>query len=546
MKRTRAALFARYSSKLQDSLSLDAQVSEMERHCQKEGWEITHRFLLPETRSALIDQADEFQAMVKAAKDRKFDTLVLHKLDRFGRDRETTVMYKALLRRHGVKIFSLTEKLGESPYERMVEGFMEVIAEFYSLNLAQETRKGQRAATRAGRWTGGKPPFGYRRGEGEDGKSILVPHAEEAAIVREVFEKYAAGLSSKQLVDWIHAATGKKWASQTLLKRLGNPTYKGVLRYGITSLSAKGRRTRREPEELVTGSCHALVSEELWESVQSILRRHKKRNKRAVYPYLLAKGTMTCSACGSDVVGAFGGGKGYKYPYYQCPGWAKGTCTRQKATRADILDELVRKEGLQIVSDVHETRCLENHSLGSEEMDLRRSELTALLTSIEASKDNLLEFIMAGVGEQGASISAKLQELEQREATIRKDLANLDAQLQTRTKQTKLDSLLAYVNKHPGSREWKGVIDSLFRLSWDFNKKTGILSLVDWADVNGPPLVNLASIDLENQSVFHVSTRVDALEQFVSRVKELLEKNRRVAQMRAWENIAAAVEKEGE
>ena len=149
-KSPKAALFARYSSKLQDSLSLDAQVSEMERHCEKEGWEITHRFLLPETRSVHVEQAEEFQEMIKAARQRKFDILVLHKLDRFGRDRETTVLYKAMLRRHGIQIFSLTEKLGESAYERMVEGFLEVIAEFYSLNLAQETRKGQKAATRAG------------------------------------------------------------------------------------------------------------------------------------------------------------------------------------------------------------------------------------------------------------------------------------------------------------------------------------------------------------------------------------------------------------
>ena len=121
-KSPKAALFARYSSKLQDSLSLDAQVSEMERHCEKEGWEITHRFLLPETRSVHVEQAEEFQEMIKAARQRKFDILVLHKLDRFGRDRETTVLYKAMLRRHGIQIFSLTEKLGESAYERMVEG----------------------------------------------------------------------------------------------------------------------------------------------------------------------------------------------------------------------------------------------------------------------------------------------------------------------------------------------------------------------------------------------------------------------------------------
>ena len=53
-----AALFARYSSNLQSDLSLEAQVAELEAYCEREGLEIIHRYLLPKTRSALVERTD--------------------------------------------------------------------------------------------------------------------------------------------------------------------------------------------------------------------------------------------------------------------------------------------------------------------------------------------------------------------------------------------------------------------------------------------------------------------------------------------------------
>lgn len=159
----RVALFARYSSKLQDELSLEAQLAEMEAFVSRQpGWEVTHRYTLPETRSCEIEKAPEFQAMMRDARARAFQVLLVHKLDRFGRNRDTSVIHKAMLRRLGVQVRSVCENLGESIMDRAMEGMLEVMAEWYGGNLGQETRKGHRALTRKGFWTGGKVPFGYR------------------------------------------------------------------------------------------------------------------------------------------------------------------------------------------------------------------------------------------------------------------------------------------------------------------------------------------------------------------------------------------------
>ena len=210
-KKNRAALFARYSSKLQDELSLDAQLAEMEKFCERENLLVTHRFLLPETRSALVERTEEFQSMIRAARAGQFDTLIVHKLDRFTRDRDTAVTYKALLRRHGVQVRSVTENLGDSIYDRLIEGILEAFNEFYSLNLGQETKKGQRAATRAGRFTGGTFPYGYRKGVDDEGHPCWEIFEEEAKIIRECFLMYEKGERVKEIIDWVEETTGKRW-----------------------------------------------------------------------------------------------------------------------------------------------------------------------------------------------------------------------------------------------------------------------------------------------------------------------------------------------
>ncbi|NMA27569.1 MAG: recombinase family protein [Burkholderiales bacterium] len=51
-----------------------------------------------------MQSAPEFQGMLAAAKRREFQVLLVHNLDRFGRNREDAVVYKSLLRRQGIQV----------------------------------------------------------------------------------------------------------------------------------------------------------------------------------------------------------------------------------------------------------------------------------------------------------------------------------------------------------------------------------------------------------------------------------------------------------
>lgn len=336
----RVALFARYSSKLQDELSLDAQVHEMEIYVgRQEGWEITQRYLLPETRSSCIEKSDGFRAMVAAAKRREFEILLVHKLDRFGRDRDTSVIHKAMLRRLGIQVKSVVENLGNSIMDRVFEGILEVMSEWYGANLGQETRKGHRQLTRQGLWTGGKVPFGliaqsYQDGARKHKRLAVCPNTGSTMVT--VFEQIGDGCATGQVLEWVAAKTGERWIHATLYSRIRNPIYYGLIRYGSTTMPQG--RVRMQGAEVTEGHWDGLVSKEKWDRANVALSNRKGSKDAGTRSYLLS-GLITCSKCNSPIVGGTYG----KEPRYSCSGRYKKICAH-RSIQAETLERAVSNQ----------------------------------------------------------------------------------------------------------------------------------------------------------------------------------------------------------
>ncbi len=132
-----------------------------------------------------------FKKMVRDARQGKFDAIVVHKFDRLARNRRDATVYKALFRGDlKIKVLSVTELSEDEDglAGMLIEGMLELVAEWYSRNLSQETRKGKHERALQGRHNN-PPPFGYD--QTEDGK--LVPNPQEAEGVRFAFESFATG-----------------------------------------------------------------------------------------------------------------------------------------------------------------------------------------------------------------------------------------------------------------------------------------------------------------------------------------------------------------
>ena len=99
--------------------------------------------------------------MIKDSANDIFDVVIVHKLDRFSRDKYDSAQYKRKLKQNGVKLVSVTENLDDSPESVILESVIEGMAEYYSKNLAREVMKGMKETAYQAKHTGGLPPLGY-------------------------------------------------------------------------------------------------------------------------------------------------------------------------------------------------------------------------------------------------------------------------------------------------------------------------------------------------------------------------------------------------
>lgn len=298
----RAALYVRVSTEEQaeEGQSIEAQLAALRAYAVTHGMEVVEEFV-DRGFSATTDRRPAFQRMVALARrrPRPFDVILVHKMDRFARNREHAIVYKNLFRREcGINVVSILEPFDESPIGQMMEGLMEIMAEFYSANLSQEVLKGMRHKAQAGAALG-LAPIGYRIGPDDR----LEPDPATAPVVRWIFEQYAAGVPMNQIVRKLHveglalfgpSLPSYKWSVPGIRVILCNETYVGVKVWGL-------RRKRGSPSEpiRVEGAHEPIVSRELFDRVQNRLLAN--RGGRSKYGDYLLKGLVRCGACGGGM-----------------------------------------------------------------------------------------------------------------------------------------------------------------------------------------------------------------------------------------------------
>lgn len=420
----KTALFARYSSKMQDEMSLDAQVFEMEEFAKKQGWLVVDRYLMPEVRSTDLEKAAEYQRLIDDAKAKKWQVLLCHKLDRLGRDRDMVVMFKAGLRRKGIEIKSVVENLSDSMADRMMEQIHEVFSDYYAKNLGNETRKGHRQLTRQGYWKGGQPAWGLMTEEVDIGakrpRQRLKACPVRGPLMVIVFEKVAAGETPEKVRRWVANQTSDaEWTPQAFYARIHNPVYYGRLEYGRTTLPAGRPRKKLESSEITVGQWEGLVSQELWESANAVVangRRKYSRRGRSAQPYLLS-GLMRCSECGSSIIG----GVIDSHRKYRCSNRKCGSST----VRASVIEEVVLRETQAWMNEMDDAQiiALVRAKLQpvKEDSKAREVELRAQLSEVRLRQRRLLDAI-----EQGGPVrlySDRLQELTAEESDLAERIA---------------------------------------------------------------------------------------------------------------------------
>jgi len=201
----KTVIYARVSSEKQaeKDLSIPAQLKTLRKYALERNWEIISEYV-DEAESAKSANRPAFQEMIAAAKkkEKPFDSILVWKLSRFARNREDSIIYKSLLRKRGISVISINEQIDDSASGRLLEGMIEVIDEFYSANLAQDTMRGMKENISRGFFNGGNVPFGYRKVKvpvNGSQKTKLELNESEAQIVKRAFQMSLKGKGGKEI-----------------------------------------------------------------------------------------------------------------------------------------------------------------------------------------------------------------------------------------------------------------------------------------------------------------------------------------------------------
>ena len=136
-----AVIYARYSSDNQREESIEGQLRECKAFAENNDIQIVGTYI-DRAFSARTDNRPDFQKMIKDSASKKFELIIVWKLDRFARDRYDSAHYKAALRKNGVKVISATEKISEGSEGILMEAVLEGMAEYYSAELSEKVVRG--------------------------------------------------------------------------------------------------------------------------------------------------------------------------------------------------------------------------------------------------------------------------------------------------------------------------------------------------------------------------------------------------------------------
>ena len=397
----RVVLYARVSSEKQaeKDFSITAQLKALRKYALERDWEIYREFV-DEAESARSANRPAFKEMIALAKQRHkvFDAILVWKLSRFARNREDSIINKSLLRKYGISVISINEQVDESPAGKLLEGMIEVIDEFYSINLAQDTLRGMKENAGRGYHNGGIIPIGYKAKKFTDGineKTRLEPDETFTPLIQRIFQMCADGMGAKEIVKTLNSEglrtnKGKLWNKNNIYYVLKNEVYTGTLVWNRQHKS-QGRPRPKDPKDIIRieNNHPAVIGREMFEKVQALLRERSPEitHPRTINSDYLLSGLLYCGKCGAGMLGC--AAKSSRFFYYACHNYCKrgkDVCNARLINKAKIEGFVIDRIKANLLT---EDNLRELVKLTNEEISQAKEQYEERLAGIEVQLEDV-------------------------------------------------------------------------------------------------------------------------------------------------------------
>ena len=378
----RAWLYYRLSRDEDEELnSLTNQRSIIAGYAEKNGFTIAGESFDDNVSGMHFDR-DGIEKICEAVEQNQIDAVIVKDLSRLGRHRTQTAVFIDYLKKHDVRVISVTENIDTSnENDDLVIGMKQIINDMYAKDASRKIRSTYRQKQKEGIVI--IPPFGYFK----DKNTRQVVIVEEAAdTVRLIFKLYLDGYGFKQIAkklnaDGVHTPAyyqqtllGKNvphtwpqiskqqlWISTTIKRILENEFYAGTLICPKTRTDHINKTFRFIPPEEQyrhENAVPAIIDRETWQQAQFLLQKRVKDRVRAAPGQKIHRytGIIECADCHSVCTARTRklpqGGRRVEYICNTYHRYGKEYCTTH-LIREEVLDDLVYKELLRVKKMAH-------------------------------------------------------------------------------------------------------------------------------------------------------------------------------------------------
>lgn len=220
-KKPKVAIYVRVSTEEQakEGLSVDAQIDKCEAFCHAREWDIFKVYKDAGFSAGSLDRP-ALELLLRDANEKKFDIILVYKIDRFSRKLKDLIMILEDLKEKSINFTSVTEQIDTT--SAMGEAFFQIIGVFAQLERGMVKERVEMAFDRKIQLGDSlsRAPFGYIYQNKK-----LVKDLQNAKKVKEIFEMWVAGVNYKEIALKFNLPVS------TLYQIIRNPVYLGKVKY---------------------------------------------------------------------------------------------------------------------------------------------------------------------------------------------------------------------------------------------------------------------------------------------------------------------------
>lgn len=448
----RAAIYARFSSELQNAGSIGDQLAACRRHAEQIGATVVAEYSDAAISGASMVGRPGLAELLAAAKRGAVDLVIAEALDRLTRSGGDAWDIFDDLKGCGVRISTISE----GSVDELHVGLKGTMNALFLKDLGLKVRRGLEGVVRDGRHAAAAP-YGYRRklaydAAGEPIRGLIEIDEPEATIARRIAAEFVAGSSAYRIAERLNGEGvpgpgGRPWIFTTIAGRacyldgiLRNPIYAGERVWNRTQRIKDRRtgkvRTRTKPQaewvrqaapelRIIDAATWSLAQARIAESAAAVKATGNPSAGNA--PRRMLSGLVRCGVCGGAMATA-GAARAYR-----CISRNKGlsACTNARLAPADRLEaevldylkcDLLHPEVVEeFVREYHLAQRQRGAAGRAEQAGLER-ELGEVRRKAERLVDQVADGLLTG-----PTVKAKLQEFEQRAGELEAQLHGLAA-----------------------------------------------------------------------------------------------------------------------